>query len=62
MESYFNQYFEENSLEVEKKLCCAIEIRQIFGIIFCLGIGVVWYLFRWDYEVIWRKELVIPLT
>ena len=58
IETYYEKYFVENSYEMGKKRCFSVEIRQILGATFCIGFGVVWYLFRMDYEV----NAVLPLN
>ena len=42
-----------------KKKCFSISIGQIFGVFFCLGLGVIWYLWRMDYEVIMVVLLIL---
>ena len=53
LDSYYAKFLNEESIRPsQRKKCCQKEVRQILGAIFCLGFGVIWYIFRMDYEVL----------
>ena len=55
LESAFIKYFDNEAgrsrESLAENICFSAEVKQVIAVFFCFGIGVVWYIFRMDYEV-----------